>query len=431
MIHQIVNGMVVMFKKVSNSLILILLTTVSFSSLLCAQKKIVTQTVDARTGPAGHYDKLLRIYSPREVLEKNTYEFWSEIQVDTIIGFVPKYVLVESIDDIPETTSYRFRINATLDSTFNDPRENVLDASPAEVAAAVKGFAKKFANNFVVDKGVRIENYLAEKFTIQEYNNFKSSRFPGSDEPKVFAELLKLRSEYRSNVHEEDLSYTIAQAIAQKGLVRYNEVQQYLELLVALMIEKSSRPDLNVRILLLDTDDVTGYSVPGGYIFISTGALKIFKSESELAHFIGHELSHILLGHGAQELEARGTEIDAEKAFSSLDEEFGANETSWENELIEYADEMYDYINGNILTEYEQEADYYGLLFVQMVGNNPNNATGYLGRLSSEEETSGMRWNGQDIKNRIKLNQRYLKDLDSNTGYTSSERFNVIKYYIN
>ena len=53
-----------------------------------------------------------------------------------------------------------------------------------------------------------------------------------------------------------------------------------------------------LQIGLLETDEVTAFSTPGGFMWISMGAVKMCENEDELAAIIAHELAHIILDHG-------------------------------------------------------------------------------------------------------------------------------------
>ncbi|MEZ5993287.1 MAG: M48 family metallopeptidase [Planctomycetota bacterium] len=53
-----------------------------------------------------------------------------------------------------------------------------------------------------------------------------------------------------------------------------------------------------IQVGLLQTDDVTAFATPGGFLWISMGAVNMCENEDELAAIIAHELAHIILDHG-------------------------------------------------------------------------------------------------------------------------------------
>ena len=100
--------------------------------------------------------------------------------------------------------------------------------------------------------------------------------------------------------------------IAQIGVYDDPRLRTYLNHIAMLVAENSHRPDIPVRVIILNTDDISGYAVPGGLIFVSLGAIKLMQTEAEFAVIIGHEIAHLAFQHGQTELEKRGTRIRAD-----------------------------------------------------------------------------------------------------------------------
>jgi beta-barrel assembly-enhancing protease len=59
------------------------------------------------------------------------------------------------------------------------------------------------------------------------------------------------------------------------------------------------RKAIRYRITVIDDDNFSAFVLPGGYIFISTGALRDCKSDDEVALVLAHEISHVDLRHCA------------------------------------------------------------------------------------------------------------------------------------
>lgn len=58
-----------------------------------------------------------------------------------------------------------------------------------------------------------------------------------------------------------------------------------------------ARQGIEYHFAVLDSDWVNAFSTPGGYIFITRGALALCDDESELAGVLGHEVAHITGKH--------------------------------------------------------------------------------------------------------------------------------------
>lgn len=81
------------------------------------------------------------------------------------------------------------------------------------------------------------------------------------------------------------------------ALTRYvNEVGQTVA-------AQSERNEILYHFAVLDSDDINAYSAPGGYVFITRGALALCQDESELAGVLGHEVGHIAAKHVIHEIE--------------------------------------------------------------------------------------------------------------------------------
>lgn len=64
----------------------------------------------------------------------------------------------------------------------------------------------------------------------------------------------------------------------------------------------SKRPDIDYNFYVLDTPEINAFAVPGGFIFITKGALKVLSNEAELAGILSHEIAHVELGHGLESI---------------------------------------------------------------------------------------------------------------------------------
>jgi beta-barrel assembly-enhancing protease len=56
-----------------------------------------------------------------------------------------------------------------------------------------------------------------------------------------------------------------------------------------------------VTFKLIEADEINAFTLPGGYIFINTGLLKLSANEAELASAIAHELGHAAARHATRQ----------------------------------------------------------------------------------------------------------------------------------
>ncbi|HEY2434568.1 MAG TPA: M48 family metalloprotease [Vicinamibacterales bacterium] len=93
------------------------------------------------------------------------------------------------------------------------------------------------------------------------------------------------------------------------GVTQDPSLTKYVTLVGTVVAQGSSRPGLDWRFIVLDTDGVNAYAAPGGFIHITRGLLGLMKNEAELAGVLGHEITHVTKKHTVEAIK-RGKEID-------------------------------------------------------------------------------------------------------------------------
>ncbi|HLF93843.1 MAG TPA: M48 family metalloprotease [Planctomycetota bacterium] len=86
--------------------------------------------------------------------------------------------------------------------------------------------------------------------------------------------------------------------VATDGLVQ-GELEAYVNLVGLTVSMESDRPDTHKGYFfgVLKSDAVNAFAAPGGFIFVTTGALKKMENEDELAGVLAHEVAHVNLRH--------------------------------------------------------------------------------------------------------------------------------------
>lgn len=144
-----------------------------------------------------------------------------------------------------------------------------------------------------------------------------------------------------------------ATILAKHKLHPNREVQGYIATLGTAIASQIGRDELIYYFAVIDVDDINAYACPGGYIFITKGAIQAMANEAQLAGVIAHEIGHVDHRHVVKSLKIRakgdsatsgiaaafgGTSATArilldqltEKAFSLLFEEGIAKDSEFE-----------------------------------------------------------------------------------------------------
>lgn len=63
---------------------------------------------------------------------------------------------------------------------------------------------------------------------------------------------------------------------------------------------------LSWQVNVVDSDEMNAFVLPNGHIFMFTGMLKVIPNEDSLATILGHEMSHAILQHAAEQVSLHG-----------------------------------------------------------------------------------------------------------------------------
>jgi hypothetical protein len=72
-----------------------------------------------------------------------------------------------------------------------------------------------------------------------------------------------------------------------------NNLNAYVSKVGRNLASYSPRPEIVWTFGVLDSPTVNAFSAPGGYVFVTTGLLKLIDNEAQLAGVLGHEIGHI------------------------------------------------------------------------------------------------------------------------------------------
>lgn len=172
-----------------------------------------------------------------------------------------------------------------------------------------------------------------------------------------------------------DQEMAIGQASAAKlinvfGLYDNPEMTKYVNLVGNAVARQSGR-SVQYHFAILDTAVVTAVSLPGGYIFITRGALANLKNEAELAGVLGHEVAHIDRRHLEKEVRAQKT-ADFAKSEAASHVPAGAELVNIAGTIVTRALTM------QVSRDKESEADKVGTEISSKAGYDPAGLRNFL-----------------------------------------------------
>jgi Zn-dependent protease with chaperone function len=133
-----------------------------------------------------------------------------------------------------------------------------------------------------------------------------------------FAELRQLRPGFNLFSTQQDVQIgkeAVAEMSRQLPMARNPEVDRYLNVLLGKLEQSRYARSLEsdgsraamfpFQIRAVASKPVNAFSLPGGPIFVNTGAIVAAENEAQLAGVIAHEMSHIVLRHPTNQASKR------------------------------------------------------------------------------------------------------------------------------
>lgn len=175
----------------------------------------------------------------------------------------------------------------------------------------------------------------------------------------------------------------------QLPLVEDEEVLTYVREIGQDLAEMAGRDEFEYEFYVVLDDRLNAFALPGGKIFIHTGAIQKTETEAELAGLLAHELAHAVLSHGFQ-LVTQG------------------NLTSNVAQFIPYGGTAANLLVLNYSRGMEREADVMGTRILSASGYAADGVRNLMATLAEEDESSPPAWlsTHPDTEDRVS----YLED---------------------
>jgi predicted Zn-dependent protease len=183
---------------------------------------------------------------------------------------------------------------------------------------------------------------------------------------------------------EVEIGRSVAAAVgARYKILRDEALTKYVALVGNSVAATSDRPDLRYYFAVLDTPEVEALAAPGGFVFVSRGALSTMRDEAMLAGVLGHEVGHVALKHHNATIKAQRT-----KALAM----FGANiglrfvpgpAGAFTPVMSLVADGIAEGVLKGHSREEEMESDRVGFQYAARAGYDPAGLRDFLSALSA------------------------------------------------
>jgi predicted Zn-dependent protease len=189
---------------------------------------------------------------------------------------------------------------------------------------------------------------------------------------------------------EVELGRSITAAVGARYKVsRDIALTKYIALVGNTVAAHSDRPDLRYYFAVLDSPDINAFAAPGGFVFMTRGALDLMNDEAALAGVLGHEVGHIALKHHGETIKAQ-----KRKALTMRAGQVGLQFTkvaAFSREIGMLADPLVDdiMVKGHSRAE-EMESDKVGFQYAARAGYDPAGLREFLATLKAKTADAGV-----------------------------------------
>jgi predicted Zn-dependent protease len=171
------------------------------------------------------------------------------------------------------------------------------------------------------------------------------------------------------------------------GLYDNADLTRYIDSIGQLLVKTSEYPNETFVFVVLDSDIVNAFALPGGYVHVTRGLLALANNEAEAAGVIAHEIGHVTARHGAQREQAATWGGLAAALGGLLGGDIGAQigQLGATYGLARYSQNQ------------EYEADSLGIRYLRRAGFDPEAEADFLGHLQAYTELES-RIGGRDTE---------------------------------
>ena len=183
-------------------------------------------------------------------------------------------------------------------------------------------------------------------------------------------------------------------------------VQQYVNAVGQTVCRYAGRPTLEWQFVVVNSDQINAFAVPGGYIYLTRGLLFRLSNEAQLAGVLAHESGHVAKRHSAKQLGRQRTTQVGSSVVGIVGGLFGYG---WAGNVTGAVASL---SNLSYSRDQEREADSEGLLYMTQAGYNPQGMVQLMQVLKSSGGKGGPQFlsTHPDPGNRLEYLNETIRD---------------------
>ncbi|NQU65603.1 MAG: M48 family metalloprotease, partial [SAR324 cluster bacterium] len=172
-----------------------------------------------------------------------------------------------------------------------------------------------------------------------------------------------------------------AKILGRYPLLKDEQIQEYVSLLGTGLATQVGRPELKYYFAVIDTQDINAYACPGGYIFITRGAIQSMTNEAQLIGVLAHEIIHVDRKHIVKLLKIKGEDQSITSGLSSV---LGASSAGVKIAMEHLADQAFKTLFEEGLSKNDElESDSMGVAIMIGQGYDGRSYQDYIANLQT------------------------------------------------
>ena len=200
------------------------------------------------------------------------------------------------------------------------------------------------------------------------------------------------------------------------------KVSDYVNIIGTALASQMGRPDLKFKFAVLDSPEINAYAIPGGYIFITRGAIQLMENEAQLVGALAHEIAHINHRHIVKKINLRG---QSNAFLSSLGVAAGGGAVSGATLLDKLLDEAADLLfEIGVEKKFETDSDLEAVKIMIALNYDWRSYVRFLEKIDNETYQNRRTINS---KTHPPLAER-IEQIEAEAGKFATETFNGRKH---
>ncbi|MCS7185567.1 MAG: M48 family metallopeptidase [Armatimonadetes bacterium] len=155
--------------------------------------------------------------------------------------------------------------------------------------------------------------------------------------------------------------------------------------IVARLVPVTERPKMSYTVKIVEDNEPNAFTFPGGFMYVTTGLIKLAESEHELAAVLAHEIAHNTRLHAIRMIE-KESRLSIPVLLAMLAAVFIRGETSMQAAQI--VSQVVQVLMLGYSRDMEREADEVAFVYLQRAGFNPVGLLTFFEKLSRLEKQS-------------------------------------------